>query len=167
MALDIYGHMLWTCWIYDVDGLVQDYSNSSALAMELLRSCTTPSTYLVLCWGGVIGTLHIDGFAQDCGNPNASAMELPQSCTKPLVWLWIWCRTSIYLTSATISHPVVYTGLVTRPSATRATLHLTALFLSSESDNATLRINFRVCKGTTKSRHGNKLTLVWFNIYMT
>ena len=30
----------------DIDGLVQDCSNSSALAMELLQSCTKPSTYL-------------------------------------------------------------------------------------------------------------------------
>ena len=28
---------------YHVDGLVQDCSNSSALAMELLQSCTKPS----------------------------------------------------------------------------------------------------------------------------
>ena len=27
----------------DIDGLVQDCSNSSALAMELLQSCTEPS----------------------------------------------------------------------------------------------------------------------------
>ena len=27
----------------DIDGLVQDCSNSSALAMELLQSCTKPS----------------------------------------------------------------------------------------------------------------------------
>ena len=26
-----------------VDGLVQDFSNSSALAMEILQSCTKPS----------------------------------------------------------------------------------------------------------------------------
>ena len=28
-----------------IDGLVQDCSNSSALAMELLQSCTKPSHY--------------------------------------------------------------------------------------------------------------------------
>ena len=27
---------------HHIDGLVQDYSNSSALAMELLQSCTKP-----------------------------------------------------------------------------------------------------------------------------
>ena len=27
---------------YDIDGFVQDWSNSSALAMELLQSCTKP-----------------------------------------------------------------------------------------------------------------------------
>ena len=30
-----------------IDGLVQDCSNSSALAMELLQSCTKPSIYLL------------------------------------------------------------------------------------------------------------------------
>ena len=44
------------------DGLVQDCSNSSALAMELLQSCTKP---LILC--------------------SAIAMESLQSCTKPLI----------------------------------------------------------------------------------
>ena len=32
---------------YDIDGLVQDYSNSSANALELLLSCTKPS----ICFG--------------------------------------------------------------------------------------------------------------------
>ena len=31
-----------------IDGLVQDCSNSSALAIELLQSCTKPSIYLIL-----------------------------------------------------------------------------------------------------------------------
>ena len=30
---------------HHIDGLVQDCSNPSALAMELLHSCTKPSTY--------------------------------------------------------------------------------------------------------------------------
>ena len=30
---------------YYIDGLVQDYSNSSVLAMELLQSCAKPSIY--------------------------------------------------------------------------------------------------------------------------
>ena len=53
-----------------IDGLVQDCSNSSALAMELLQSCTKP----------------IDGLVQDCSNSSALAMELLQSCTKPSEW---------------------------------------------------------------------------------
>ena len=36
---DWYGH------IHHIDGLVQDCSNSSALAMELLQSCTKPSIW--------------------------------------------------------------------------------------------------------------------------
>ena len=31
----------WMCW-YDFDGLVQDGSISSVLAMEILQSCTKP-----------------------------------------------------------------------------------------------------------------------------
>ena len=33
-----------------IDGLVQDCSNSSALAMELLQSCTEPSIWLCVIW---------------------------------------------------------------------------------------------------------------------
>ena len=29
--------------MYDIDGLAQDYSKSSALAMDLLQSCAKPS----------------------------------------------------------------------------------------------------------------------------
>ena len=36
---------------WHVDGLVQDCSNFSALAMELLQSCTKPSMYCFLFWG--------------------------------------------------------------------------------------------------------------------
>ena len=32
---------------YYVNGFVQDYSNSIALAMELLQSCTKPSMYKI------------------------------------------------------------------------------------------------------------------------
>ena len=34
---------------YHIDGLVQDCSNSNALAMELLQSCTKPSIYVCCC----------------------------------------------------------------------------------------------------------------------
>ena len=38
---------LWESVLFEgyIDGLVQDCSNSSALAMELLQSCTKPSIY--------------------------------------------------------------------------------------------------------------------------
>ena len=32
---------------YNIDGLVQDCSNSSAIAIELLQSCTKPSTWYI------------------------------------------------------------------------------------------------------------------------
>ena len=35
--------MLWYKWDLNIDGLVQDCSNSSELAMELLQPCTKPS----------------------------------------------------------------------------------------------------------------------------
>ena len=35
---------------YDIDGWVQDCSNSSALAMELLQSWTEPSTWQIQIW---------------------------------------------------------------------------------------------------------------------
>ena len=56
-----------------IDGLAQDSSNSSALAMELLQSYTKSSLY--------------DGLVQDCSNSSAFAMELLQSCTKPSRWI--------------------------------------------------------------------------------
>ena len=34
-----------------IQGLAQDCSNSSALAMELLQSCAKPSTYTCMNWG--------------------------------------------------------------------------------------------------------------------
>ena len=44
-------HGLTVAWMYehDINGLVQDCSNSSALAMELLQSCTDPSMYGSIC----------------------------------------------------------------------------------------------------------------------
>ena len=39
----------------DIDGLVQDYSNSSALAMELLQSCVKPSIYFIFRSANQIG----------------------------------------------------------------------------------------------------------------
>ena len=54
-----------------IHDLAQDCGNSSALALELLQSCTKPL---------------IDDLAQDCCNSSALALELPQSCTKPSIW---------------------------------------------------------------------------------
>ena len=34
--------------VFYIDGLVQDHSNSSAIEVELLQSCTKPSMYNVL-----------------------------------------------------------------------------------------------------------------------
>ena len=37
----------------DIEGLVQERRNSSALAMELRLSCTNPSTWYVCTWGKI------------------------------------------------------------------------------------------------------------------
>ena len=46
-----------------IDGLVQDCSNSSALAMELLQSCTKPSVWnqsvRTIVWRAMIYTNHM------------------------------------------------------------------------------------------------------------
>ena len=39
-----------------IDGLVQDCSNSSALAMELLQSCTKPSIFTTMFLAGHVGS---------------------------------------------------------------------------------------------------------------
>ena len=67
-----------------IDGLVQDCSNSSALAMELRLSCTNSS---------------IDGLVQERCNSSALAMELRFICTYPLIWPpvgWL-CEWLIYV----------------------------------------------------------------------
>ena len=72
-----------------INGLVQDCSNSSALAMELLQSCNEP---LICCTRlQYLKSVNISpAYLQDCSNSSALAMELLQSCTEPLIcctWL--------------------------------------------------------------------------------
>ena len=93
-----------------INGLVQDCSNSSALAMELLKSCTKPSKpnipfhnkQVIFCLTPHFcnflhqylslsmvthqtkqKTEYTDGLVQDCGNFTANTQELPQLCSKP------------------------------------------------------------------------------------
>ena len=40
-----------------VDGSVQDRNNSSALAMELLQSCTQPSIWTIVAYGSSLITM--------------------------------------------------------------------------------------------------------------
>ena len=88
------------------DGLVQDCSNSSELAMELLQSCTKPSIYFFYFFSAYffyyfsIWTWKIipyfDGLVQDYSNSIELAMELLQSCIKPSIYsfyffsTWSW-----------------------------------------------------------------------------
>ena len=68
----------------DIGGLVQDCSNSSALAMELLQSCTKPSEQgcQVVRYHS---SGHYDGLMKGCSNSSVLAMELLQSGTKPSI----------------------------------------------------------------------------------
>ena len=54
--------------VYDIDGLVQERRNSSALAMELRLSCTNPSilSYIWLCQESMIVSLHCCGYKCIC-----------------------------------------------------------------------------------------------------
>ena len=56
-----------------IDGLVQDCSNTSANALELLQSCTKPSIYHDI----------VDGLKQERRNSTAVALESCLSCTNP------------------------------------------------------------------------------------
>ena len=64
---------LWSWGRHKGDGLVQACSISSALAMEILQSCTKP-------WEGHKG----GALVQDCSISSALALVILQSCTKPL-----------------------------------------------------------------------------------
>ena len=103
---------------------MQDCSNSFAIALELLQSCTKPSIYSFgqsfYCLSGSEATLkntgtinwyqtktqhntawtmcrlsYIDGLVQDCSNSSALAMELLQSCTKPSICA-VYIQSEIY-----------------------------------------------------------------------
>ena len=60
----------------NIDGLVQEKRNSSALAMELRPSCTYPSIF----------TLNIHGLVQERLNSSSLAMEFRLSCTNPSIF---------------------------------------------------------------------------------
>ena len=57
----------------NIDGLVQDCSNSSALAMELLQSCTKPSTYN-------------SNFSNIIWNAICNLKTIFNQCIIPLLW---------------------------------------------------------------------------------
>ena len=72
--------------ICDINGLVQDWCNSIALAMELLQPCTKP----LIC---------VNGLGQDCGI--SSALEIPQFCDKlqiQYVFETFWFEIYLYFT---------------------------------------------------------------------
>ena len=73
-----------------IDGLVQDCSISTALAVEILQSCTEPSTCIrdpmsiYRCANTLeLHLSNIDGLVQDCSISSALAVEILQSCTEP------------------------------------------------------------------------------------
>ena len=78
-------------WISDslyIDALMQDCSNSTANALELLQSCTKPSIWGWTKMMVISDSLYIDGLMQDCSNSTANTLELLQFCTKPSIWGW-------------------------------------------------------------------------------
>ena len=70
----------------DLNNSVQDCSISSALAMEVLQSCTKPTILL--------SQDDLDGLGHDCSNSIANSQVLPQSCVKPpnlcAKWEFLW-----------------------------------------------------------------------------
>ena len=69
--------------IHNIDGLVQERSNSSALGMELRLSCTNPSTWYVIMWHYQFAIYtcysHIDGLVQDFTN-YSQCWKFPHVC---------------------------------------------------------------------------------------
>ena len=68
----------------NTDGLVQDCSGSSVLAMELLQSCAQPSSLSTS--DRSVCQVHIDGMVWEVLGSSALAMELRPSCTRPSIW---------------------------------------------------------------------------------
>ena len=60
----------YTLWF---DGLVQDCSNSSAVAMELLQSCTEPLSFM---WINDLVQLVMETL-QSCSKPSIYTVSLP------------------------------------------------------------------------------------------
>ena len=71
-------------FLEDIDGLVQDCSNSSALAMELLQSCTNPLIWFTLLhWHNMnIMALHITGIFHS----TFYIAWILQNHMQPLIW---------------------------------------------------------------------------------
>ena len=67
----------WYTSFVQMDGLVQEKRNSSALTLELRLSCTDPSS----SW--YTSFVQINGLVQERLNSSALAMELRLSCTNP------------------------------------------------------------------------------------
>ena len=86
-------------WLSYVNCLAQDCSHSIVITLELMQSCTKPSTCNLLYkiddlmqhpqYFYLYGKENIDGVVQDCSNSIANALELLQSCTKPSIHICI------------------------------------------------------------------------------
>ena len=73
-----YFFLSWS-WISHIDGLAQDCSNSSALAMELLQSCTKPS--ICNCHESLQGITNIHQFVNS-------------QSARPLAHSHLYCQTT-------------------------------------------------------------------------
>ena len=116
-------------WILKIipyfDGLVQDCSNSSELAMELLQSCTKPTNYCFFTFSRpiffpffstwswkIIPYLrfyffstwiweiipYFGGLVQDYSNSSELAMEVLQSCTQPSIYFFFYFFSTYFFT---------------------------------------------------------------------
>ena len=75
--------------VYEIDGLVQDCSNSIANTLELLQSCIKPSKWLghkPIPRPMMTKDLqhYVNGKEQDCHLFIANSLEIPKLCTNEL-----------------------------------------------------------------------------------
>ena len=98
-------HAMTSSWMSYIDSLVQDCSNSSALAMELLQSCANPEMCLKpnhlpnIAWFRVhfhvssfwLHAWSIDGGDAYMGQRTESSAVYEMACCPVVGWVWSHC----------------------------------------------------------------------------
>ena len=72
-----------------IDGLVQDCSNSHALAMELLQSCTKPSKYSTLLYQTPFYTSRMGEIMLRMGEDFYNNIEIIACYLSKLIFGWV------------------------------------------------------------------------------